>query len=153
MTDFTPKLCPKGHPVGTIFRQRRCSGKNCGEDLAAVAAARPRQIKIKMPKEEVAIQKRARLVDLPEGLTGDAAVTWSKDELQAMLPEAVAQIKMDLRYGSDRVKSEAADKVLKANGMDRREAAAVQTAPTIILNIGNGDTKAPWLERLKKKEE
>jgi hypothetical protein len=66
-----------------------------------------------------------------------------------MLPEAVAQLQWDLRKGSDKVRSEAAERVLKANGMDKREASNEGRQPLIVVNIG-ADSKAPWLERLKK---
>jgi hypothetical protein len=106
-----------------------------------------------MPADEIAIQKRFSVAGMPPGLTGEAALEWSQQKVQNMLPEAVAQLQWDLRFGSDKVRSEAAQKVLAANGMDKREAATARTMPTIVVNIGQGDTKVPWLERLKKKGE
>jgi hypothetical protein len=135
--------------MGTAFDGSRCSGKSCGQVLAASRAARP--IEQKLSPEEVALRKRQLATGLPDGLEGDAATKWAQQKLVAMLPKAVAQLDMDLTYGSEKVKSEAAEKVLRANGMDRREAATDAGRPTIILNIGDGAVSAPWLQRVTKK--
>ena len=146
------KLCPKGHQVGTAFGGGfRCSGKSCGQIRSAERFLSPKPVPAEqqMPAEEVEIQKRFKLAQLPAGGEVADPTEWAKDKLAAMLPEAVAQLQWDLRKGSERVRSEAAEKVLKANGMDKREAATQERQPTIIVNIG-ADSKAPWLERLKK---
>lgn len=154
MTDpLTPKLCPKGHQTGTAFGGgRRCSAKSCGKEryeLALKEEAKP--FVPKMDPTEVEYLKRKALARIPEEALGDDQATeWAKGKLTQMLPEAVAQVQWDLRYGSDKVRSEAAQKVLAANGMDKREAAVTRVTPQIIVNIGTGDTKAPWLERLKR---
>lgn len=146
---FVP-ICPKGHPVGKAFAGGyRCSRKSCGEERAAAAPLK--MIEPKMAPEELAYIKRKSLARLPETpLTDDEATELAKSRLTQMLPEAIARIQWDLRYGSDKAQSEAAQKVLAANGMDKREAAITRATPQIIVNIGTGDTKAPWLERLKK---
>lgn len=149
MSEEEIKRCPKGHPVGTAFRGSRCSGVSCGKERYEQAKSNPQPFVQKMPAEEVAIQKRFAVAGMPQGLQGDAATEWAQDKLVAMLPEAVAQVQWDLRFGSDKVRSEAAQKVLAANGMDKREAATSKSTPTIVVNIGTGDTKVPWLERLK----
>lgn len=151
MTDDTlPKLCPRGHPVGTIFRSRRCSGKSCGEVKQAEVDARPRAFLQKMPEREIAYMEKAALSGMPNGLKGEEAAEWSEQKLKDMLPEAVAQVQWDLRFGNDKVKSEAADKVLRANGLDKREAGVSKAQPTIVLNISGGSVSAPWLQRMKK---
>lgn len=158
--DFTiaVRLCPKGHPVGTAFGGGyRCSGKTCGKERAEARGIAPTAVPqtqmAEDPEAEVKFRQRRALAKLPiTQPEGDAATEWSKQKLQNMLPEAVARIQWDLRYGSDKAQSEAAMKVLAANGMDKREAAASRNTPTIVVNIGTGDSKAPWLERLKKTE-
>lgn len=146
---FATKYCPKSHPVGTTFKGNRCSRKSCGQLRAAEKALNPpvRAIATVSAAEQAAL-KRAALVGLPEGLEGEAATEWAQKKVVALLPTAVAQIAADLHFGSDSVKSAAADKILRANGMDRKEAMADAGRPTIILNIGT-DSKAPWLERMK----
>lgn len=158
MTDTIPQqpTCPKGHKLGTVFGSRRCSGVSCGQDKMAAAreAAKlnPAPIVPKMPPEEIAFLKRVQVAQMPMHIQGEAATKWAKDKLEALLPEAVAQVAWDLRNGSDKVRSEAAEKVLRANGLDKREAAQTPDRAQIILNIGTGDSKSvPWLERLHKK--
>lgn len=146
---FSQRFCPKGHPAGQAFKGNRCSRKSCGQIRAAEKALNPRPKPIAtVAPAELASLKRSQLAGLPEGLEGEAATEWAQKKIVALLPKAVAQIDYDLHFGSDSVKSLAADKILKANGMDRKEAMADAGRPTIILNIGS-DTKAPWLERMK----
>lgn len=162
MTDAPDiKRCPMGHVVGSAFGTgSRCSGRTCGKVRAQELALKKATEMLKNPpppptpvgrmgEEETAIQNRFKLAQLPADGNVDDPVAWSKDSLAKMLPEAVAQLKWDLRKGTDKVRSEAAEKVLRANGMDKREAVQQERQPTIILNIGT-DSKAPWLERLKK---
>lgn len=162
MTDANPpkdvaplKRCPKGHEIGQQWPGGvKCSKRRCGEldhklnpggaggelDLDALRKADPMA---------VARDQRRNLIDAPKNLTADQARPWAEAELAKMLPDAVANIKWDLMYGSDKARSEATDKVLRANGMDRREGNAAASGGTIILNIGAGQTGIPWLERVK----
>jgi hypothetical protein len=110
-------------------------------DLDALAKVEP---------EEQAFHQRATLSQMPKGLIGDAAIEWAQKKLVDLLPEAVASVQWDLRYGTDKVRSEAADKVLRANGLDKREASQ-GGGGLIVLNIGTEASKIPWLERLNKK--
>jgi phosphoenolpyruvate carboxylase len=104
-----------------------------------------------MSPEELEVSRTRLAAGVPPGLTGDAATQWSKDKLVELLPRAVAQLQKDLDFGTEKVKSEAADKILKANGMDKREAAAEVSRPAIILNLNMGDSKVPWLQRIQPK--
>jgi hypothetical protein len=146
------KICPKGHQAGTAFGGGfRCSGRSCGQIRSAERFLNPKPAALpqQMPAEEMEIQKRFKLAQLPAGGEVADPIEWAKDKLAKMLPEAVAQLQWDLRKGSDKVRSEAAERVLKANGMDKREASNEGRQPLIVVNIG-ADSKAPWLERLKK---
>ena len=101
----------------------------------------------KLDPKEAAFLNRAHLSQLPKKLTGDEATKWSTDKLVELLPEAVASVAYDLRYGTDKVRAEAADKVLRANGLDKREAKEADRGGMIVLNIGNAEG-VPWLQRL-----
>ncbi len=150
MNDQTP-LGPCGHAIGRAFGGGfRCSGKSCGKVRYEESKLSPKPIVQKMPEEEIAIQKRAQMAQLPQGLTSAGAVEWGKEKLATLVPEAVAQLMSDLRYGNSNTKSLAAEKILRANGLDKREAVEGNIRPAIILNINAGDSKAPWLERIKK---
>lgn len=148
------KTCPKGHPVKSRFGHHVCGLRRCGEEsLASVGpAVIDLDAQAKMAPADLEFQGRANLVRLPSNLKGDDATKWAQDKLVELLPEAVASVAHDLRYGSPKTRSEAADKVLRANGMDRREA-STGGGGLIVLNIGTGGTdKIPWLQRLQKKE-
>ncbi len=94
---------------------------------------------------------KAGALGLPVGVKGDEARKWAEDKLVELLPEAVANVAWNLRHGDRKEKAEATDKILKANGLDRREAPTA-TGGLIVLNLG-GDAateKVPWLQRLQK---
>lgn len=144
------KLCPNGHKVRSKFSGRMCSSISCGKDRAA---------KLKAEREAagdfgpLAVKdhpflERAKLSKLPKSLKGDEATKWAQDKLVELLPEAVASVAYDLRYGDDKRRSEATDKVLRANGMDKRDAPSNQGG-LIVLNLGQAETgKVPWLQRM-----
>lgn len=157
MTDEVGKpkpLCPKGHPQGTRYGRSKCGVRRCGEDTEALMG--PASVDLDalaaISPADAAFETRAQLARLPRNLKGDEATKWAGDKLVELLPEAVASVAFDLRYGTDKVRSEAADKVLRANGVDRREAQS-GGAGLIVLNIGAQATSSiPWLERMKKPE-
>lgn len=155
MTEEKPKkLCPKGHTTGTKFGKFPCGVKRCGEESQALYGGEVKTdltALAKMSPEDQEFAARRQLAKLPDGLTGEAATQWAQEKLVDLLPEAVASLAYDLRYGAPKVRAEAADKVLRANGVDRREA-AVGGGGLIVLNIGTGGSNLPWLERLNKKD-
>lgn len=153
MTDEKPKkLCPKGHPVGTRYGKQACGVRRCGEDSQALygPVVHDQRAIEKLTPEDAAFAARKQLAALPEGLKGDEATQWAQAKLVDLLPEAVASVAYDLRYGTDKVRAEAADKILRANGVDKREASQ-GGGGLIVLNI-NGTSNIPWLERLNKKD-
>ncbi|MHB1098593.1 MAG: hypothetical protein ACYCZR_03480, partial [Burkholderiales bacterium] len=111
-------------------------------------------VKVDQSPGDIDYLKRKSLSRIPETpMNGEAAVEWGKEKLAQMVPEAISILQWDMRHGTDRVRSDAAQKVMAANGLDKREAANTRSTPTIVVNIGTGDSKAPWLERLKKTED
>lgn len=148
-----PKLCPKGHPTGTKVGKFRCGVGRCAHESAAMYGPEKHDTAIeKLPQEEQEFLARKQLAALPEGLKGEQATQWAQEKLVDLLPEAVASLAYDLRYGTPKVRSEAADKVLRANGLDKREARE-GGGGLIVLNIGTGATGIPWLERLSNKKD
>lgn len=162
------KLCPAGHAVGVSFGNRRCSGVRCAKAFISEAAARGEQTSNLVQKKErdtlapaeVEWLKRKRLSMLPEGLEGDEATNWAEKKLRNLLPEAVANIAHDLRYGTQKERQAAAERVLASQGLDKREAAKHAGQGLIVLNIntggGEGQGGAPavpkWLERSMKSD-
>lgn len=147
------KLCPKGHVVRTKFGDYMCSSSRCGEDMTAAYGSQHINLDVlnATPAADVAFEARKQLAKMPEGLTGDAALKWSQEKMVDLLPEAVANIAHDLRYGTDKQREAATDRVLRANGMDRRDAnAGMGGQGLIVLNLGNGTGGSiPWLQRMQ----
>ena len=159
--------CPSGHPAGTKWESRTCSEFVCGEfapkGLTSKAAAKdlalseipaePKGKRLKAEEVPEALRarhemflERAKVAGLPAAIAGDKALEWSQQKLVEMLPEAIASLQWDLRYGSAKERGDAVQSVLKANGVAQKEA-AVGSAPTIVLHLGDGDSGFPFLQR------
>ncbi len=146
-----PRLCPNGHKVRSKFGGKMCSGISCGKDRADKIKAEQKALGIdKVSEADRPFDARRRLVKLPAGLKGDEATKWAQEKLVELLPEAVASVAFDLRYGTDRQRETATDRVLKANGLDRRDAPSATQGGLIVLNLGQGPQaeKVPWLQRM-----
>jgi hypothetical protein len=89
---------------------------------------------------------RLALVKAPQNLTGADAEEWADKKSVDLLPDALAQIEYDLKYGDDGQRREAARDVLDMTGRRRREGGG-NVAPTIVLNLGGA---LPW-ERVNEK--
>lgn len=79
----------------------------------------------------------------------DASIKqWADRKAVEMLPQAMAEINFQLKYGSDKQRQEAADRILDMHGLRKREAQAGNHA-TIVLNLGGEAlaAKLPWLSR------
>lgn len=154
------KLCPAGHAVGVSFGNRRCSGVRCAKAFVKAAEARGENVGTLIQKKEreslsegeVEWLKRSRLSKLPENLEGDEATKWAETKLRNLLPEAVANIAHDLRYGNQKERSAAADRVLASQGLDKREAARNAGQGLIVLNINTNQESIPWLQRTMTKK-
>lgn len=85
---------------------------------------------------------RMALLKMPEGLSGADAEDWADKKAVELLPQAMAQIEYDLKYGDDSQRREAARDVLDMTGRRRRDG-MVASAPTIVLNLGGGHM-LPW---------
>lgn len=105
----------------------------------------------KVSPEDAAYETRKALVKMPDGLEGDSAQEWAEGAIKKLVPEAVASLAYDLRFGTDKQRSEAADKVLRSVGMDKREATQQGSQALIVLNLGSeAVSNVPWLQRVQK---
>lgn len=130
----TPKSPPKA--------PKKPRTKVAKVDLDALAKTAP---------EDAEYETRKALVKMPENLSPEEGVEWSEKALKKLAPEAVARIAYDLRFGSAKQSSEAADKVLRSLGMDRREAPQQVGQAQIIIQLGSAEVAAtPWLQRVHK---
>jgi hypothetical protein len=162
-----PLQCPGGHAVGTKWERRACTELTCAEKppvpLTSRADAKAKAI-VELPPqpkgrrlsaEEVPAElktrhelflERVKVAGLPATLAGEKAVQWSQEKLTEMLPEAVANIQWDLRYGTAKERADATEAVLKANGVAQKEAAQ-GSAPTIVFHLGDSIKDVPFLQR------
>lgn len=88
---------------------------------------------------------RSALMKTPSGLSGAEAEEWADKNLNEALPEAVAELRYQLRYGDDKQRMDAARDVLDATGK-RRKDGGVSGGATIIVNVGT----LPWEKKREK---
>ena len=157
MTDPKPaRTCPKGHKVMKRFGTHRCSVEQCGEDKQKQFGSNVVNLdeQAKIDPKDLAVNSRHQLAGIPKGLKGDDAVKWAQEKMVELLPEAVANISWNLRYGTDKQRDEATDRVLRANGMDRKDAGSGGSHGLIVLNLGTGAVQdVPWLQRMRSPQQ
>lgn len=169
--------CPGGHELGTAFGKRKCTKLVCADKPTALSkvadvataptVALPEPLKTAAVKgsdlvgtaadtgeddAELAARtklflQRTAMAGAPSNLSADQAVEWSQKALAEMLPEAVAQMRWTLRFGTDKQRDEMAAKVLAANGLDKKEA-TTGGGGTFILNLGTSLENVPFLKRV-----
>ena len=80
---------------------------------------------------------------------------WVDKKAVELLPQVIADLSFDLKYGTDKQRAEARDRIMDMHGLRKREAAA-GTHSTIVLNIGDQNAlkqSLPWLSRSDKASE
>jgi hypothetical protein len=80
---------------------------------------------------------------------------WVDKKAVELLPQVVADLSFDLKYGTDKQRAEARDRIMDMHGLRKREAAAGNHS-TIVLNIGDQNAlkaSLPWLSRSDKASE
>jgi hypothetical protein len=157
--------CPKGHKLPYKSKRGNCTPLYCSEQridprkndaekrgLMKVekedAKKRGERVKTAQREEvERGMKQMARrdvrkglLEPTPADLAGEAAETYVTDKLVRLLPDAVAELEFQLKFGDDKQRMEAARDVLDANGMRKRDAVTAG-GQTIVLNV-NGPL--PW---------
>ena len=115
-------------------------------DLGAAKQGAMAKIEGAMVRREV---RREVLGGLPSELEGEEAETWTQRRIVGLLPDAVAEVEYQFKFGDDKQRLDAADRVLDMNGYRRREATG-GAGQTIILNLGAGSL--PWQQGAEKNE-
>jgi hypothetical protein len=74
---------------------------------------------------------------------------WAEKEIHNLLPEAVASLAWDIKYGDAKARTEARGEILRATGVDKRDATNFGKGGQIVINVGgaNGGIALPWLQR------
>lgn len=153
------RLAEKGDATSPKPRQKRKTD-------ALAAHPEPRKDVTPEPPEALAPHLKAPLEahQYKMGLVGGVSVSgkseadikaWADRKALEMLPAALAELNFNLKFGTDKQRSEAVDRVIDMHGLRKREAQAGQHA-TIILNLGGGKdalaAKLPWLKREDNEE-
>ena len=91
---------------------------------------------------------RRKYLNVPE-LRGKAAEEWADQELVALLPDAVAELKWQLKFGTPAERAQAARDVREATGRGKRELQAA-AGPAIVIQLAPGQTlQMPgWAKRV-----
>jgi hypothetical protein len=159
--------CPKGHELPrTVRGGAQCTPLDCADDVKALVKkgevpvaivpsedsddeALKERRKIEIRKTQLAA--RRGVVELPEGLEGEAAEKWADKKIVELLPLAVSELEYQLKYGSDEQRERATAKVLDANGRGKAEK-AVGANQQIIINFPGGQAALPWAQRVDPKK-
>lgn len=137
--------CPSGHKLP----KEGCTPLFCVTGATALAASAPVKKVSGEYEQSLTFAKsrneaREALVPAPN-LTGAAAEEYVEEKKVALLPQALAEVEFQLRYGDNKERAEAARDVLRMNGMLNRDA-PTGVAPTVIINMGDKQA-LPWLKR------
>lgn len=90
---------------------------------------------------------RMGFLSVPEFKDPKEAEEWSDRKLVELLPLAVAEKEMQLKYGDDKQRDKAADDILAANGRGKRDVGG-NSGPAIVILAPGGQLKAPWSQRV-----
>lgn len=82
--------------------------------------------------------------------TPESMRDWAEKEIHNLLPEAVASLKWDIKYGDSKQRTEARDQILRATGVDKRDAANFGKGGQIVIQMGSESFQGinlPFLQR------
>lgn len=139
--------CPSGHKLP----REGCTPLSCVDGVTSLARAKAAPIQHddeldeKMQFAQSRKSARETLVPVPN-LEGAEAEEYVESKKVALLPQAIAEVEFQLKYGDSKERIDAARDVLRMNGMLNRDA-PTGVAPTIIIDMGGKEL--PW----KKKKE
>jgi hypothetical protein len=135
--------CPGGHDLP----RPGCTPLSCVDKVTSLSRAKavPPNPEDDEKMTFAVARKGARetLVQVPN-LSGADAEEYVEEKKVALLPQAMAEIEFQLKYGDNKERIDAARDVMRMNGMLNRDA-PTGVAPTIIINMG--DKKLPWQKK------
>jgi len=159
-------VCPKGHRLPHQTNRGNCTPDWCagraGKDAKQPATLAKRIDEVpalagveeqnRIVKAETRRKARLKAVEFPETpLEGGAAEEWADKEIIKLLPEAVAELKFNLRYGDDQQREKAADKILAATGRGKKESGGGGAIFNVVVGAGSipGAPPVPFLQRVQ----
>lgn len=155
MSDEAPENSPQPLPTPPSARRRASGNRGKKAETPALVAppvppaadSKPDAIRPPLAHE----MKLAQIGGQDISRKPDADIKqWADRQGLEALPEAIAELRFNLRYGTDKQRETAMMAVLDMHGLRKREAAAGNHA-TIVLNLGGDKAalaqKLPWLSR------
>lgn len=110
--------------------------KKRGERVAKIKREEIERGMMQIARKEV----RAGLTEAAPELGGEEAESWALQKISRLLPDAVAELEYQLKFGDDKQRMDAARDVLDANGLRKRDAMGA-SGQTIVLNVSG---PLPW---------
>jgi hypothetical protein len=151
----------KDKTIAEIEAELAIKRKALESPFAAVGNVKPGPRRGRPPKiesaigenvsEEVAFSQRMQGITRPPPNSSSESVRdWAEKEIHNLLPEAVASLAWDIRYGDSKARTEARGEILRATGIDKKDAASFGRGGQIVIQVnGNatGDLALPYLQR------
>lgn len=96
-------------------------------------------------------QRMSEIERPPPDSTPEQLREFGEKEIHKLIPEAVASLKRDIRYGNSKEMADARAEIFKATGIAIKDANNFGKGGQIVINFGaNQGITLPYLERTKK---
>lgn len=107
------------------------------------------------PIEIAKVAHSQRLAEIPRPPSNSSAESmrdWAEKEIHNLLPEAVASLAWDVKYGDSKARTEARGEILRATGIDKRDAANFGKGGQIVINVAGAANgiSLPYLNRTQE---
>lgn len=130
---------PRGRPPGSTNKPKYDAAIGGDESNAIQVAHSQRMAEITRPAPNSS----------PESVRD-----WAEKEIHNLLPEAVASLAWDIKYGDNKARTEARGEILRATGIDKKDAASFGKGGQIVINVAGatGGIQLPYLQRAPNSE-
>lgn len=94
-------------------------------------------------------QRLAEIPRPPSNSSAEGMRDWAEKEIHNLLPEAVASLAWDIKYGDGKARTEARGEILRATGIDKRDATNFGKGGQIVINVAGAANgiALPYLQR------
>lgn len=94
---------------------------------------------------------RRSYLQIPKNLKDDEIESFVTTRALRLLPDAIADVEMRLKYGDDGQRERAAGEVLDMHGMRKKDALNGSGMPSIVINMPTAQGGLPWVQRVDPK--
>ena len=94
-------------------------------------------------------QRMNEITRPPPNSSSESVRDWAEKEIHNLLPEAVASLAWDIKFGDAKARTEARGEILRATGIDKRDAANFGKGGQIVINVAGAANgiSLPYLNR------